>query len=158
MKNQIWIPASLATMICIILLLWQGKVSSLKSKVARERQAVAALEKSEMESHPKFESIARLEDDSRSGGADLLLHSDTVSKLLNSIPDGIPRDDNVSLIRAFPNALSLLEDFTVDELFVFLGDLSEVSDHDSKAFSTLIVLLTLVSQVEAERVLTFLEG
>ena len=130
----------------------------MKSDLAVERQAVALLEEVKLEPKSKRGSASDLKESSRSVNIEPPSNLITVSGLLASIPDEAVVNDPTQLFRYLPDALSLLEELTTDELFVLFEDLSKMSEDDSKAEALIHILLTLVADVEPERVIAFFEG
>lgn len=164
MKGSRWIFVFFAAIICLLLLVWQGKeVSGLEDELEREREAVAAMGNSPIESGVQNEVESAVEGISSSAGAAQQSSPVTVSHLLAIMPDESQNSDPAGLIRLLPDILALLEDLSVDELFVLLEELHELSKDKSeaksgRAESIVGVLFLLLSDVEPERILTFLEG
>ena len=162
MKTSDGIFISLAVVICVLLLVWQGKkVSDLKAEVVREREAVVAIREAETKSGHQGESGSDPEKGSDPVAEAQQVSPTTVSELLAILPDESSDKGTAGFVRLLPEILALLEDFSVDELFELLEELSEVSEDASNAETNAGalagVLVLILSDVEPLRTLTFLE-
>ena len=157
MKNKGWIVVFPTVLICILLLVWQEKeASSLKSEIVLERQAVAAIAKSSVDSRLMEGGVAHSENASSLEDTGRRTQPITVTELLASIPDEVLVGESGVVIRSLPNILGLLEELTADELFVLLGDLNKLRDDEPIVEAIFGILVALVSEVEPERVLALM--